>query len=202
MNMDEQEVKRYSKVVAEIYNDKTFENAISPYASFFLNNDDEVFYSNHRHDNSRRNKKEREIQEGSKILDIGCGTGYYLQKIYNLFNNKINYFGLDISSSAIKIANKKLPSASFEVGVAEKLPYKVSEFDYIQIITAIENMIEPSLVINEALRVLNPNGYFSLVLHKRSIDPMIISTVYNKIKYLLKDKYKNKSTVKYTISND
>lgn len=50
------------------------------------------------------------ICASDKILDIGCGTGLYLE--HNACST-INYLGIDISSQMISIAQKKFPGHVF-----------------------------------------------------------------------------------------
>jgi ubiquinone/menaquinone biosynthesis C-methylase UbiE len=45
------------------------------------------------------------VSENTTVLDIGCGTGTLLS-LYQKYTSKI--FGIDLSSSMIKVARKKL----------------------------------------------------------------------------------------------
>ena len=59
------------------------------------------------------------------VLEVGCGNAsrlFYLSKIYK----KINFFGVDPSSAALK--NKKI---FLKKATADKLPYKKNFFDII-----------------------------------------------------------------------
>lgn len=62
------------------------------------------------------------------------------------------------------------------------MPFEDNFFDFIQIISTIENVIDPASTLKEAFRVLKDNGYLYLVLHKRSFDPLFIFELYFFIK--------------------
>ena len=90
----------------------------------------------------------------ANILEVGCGNAsrlFYLSKIYK----KINFFGVDPSSAALK--NKKI---FLKKATADKLPYKKNFFDIIiygfcLYLTDSQDLIK---IIFEADRVLKKNG--------------------------------------------
>ena len=65
----------------------------------------------------------------SKILDVGCGFGYFLKY---LKKNKRNfeYTGVDINSSFIDITKKKYSNQRFQVRDIEKEKFK-EKFDWV-----------------------------------------------------------------------
>lgn len=57
------------------------------------------------------NLVERLLKKDETILELGCGTGQFAEK---LINNKYNYLiGIDFSSIAIEMCNKRCPSGRF-----------------------------------------------------------------------------------------
>jgi 23S rRNA (guanine745-N1)-methyltransferase len=72
--------------------------------------------------------------ENKNILDAGCGEGYF---IYNLKNSlselkyydKINYFGIDISKSAINYASSREKGMNFAVASIHNLPLESNSMD-------------------------------------------------------------------------
>ncbi|MCX6165960.1 MAG: class I SAM-dependent methyltransferase, partial [Ignavibacteriae bacterium] len=65
------------------------------------------------------------IPTGSRVLEIGCGTGDLL---YNV--NSLSGVGIDFSEEMIKIAHTKYPHLNFQVAGAED--FNIDEnFDYI-----------------------------------------------------------------------
>lgn len=77
------------------------------------------------------------LNDASKyILDAGCGEGYFISKLKNyLFIKKnkgdINYYGIDISKSAIKYASKRDKDIHFAVGSNFSLPIMDNSVDCI-----------------------------------------------------------------------
>jgi SAM-dependent methyltransferase len=56
------------------------------------------------------------IEEGEKIIDMGCGPG----KVFALINKKINYVGFDYNNNYINKANQKYgDKAKFFLGTSE-----------------------------------------------------------------------------------
>ena len=64
---------------------------------------------------------------GQYILDAGCGEGYFLSMLKNKLSNEadrkdINYYGIDISKSAIKYATERDKAINYAVGSNFNLP--------------------------------------------------------------------------------
>jgi 23S rRNA (guanine745-N1)-methyltransferase len=90
-----------------------------------------------------------------KVLDVGCGEGYYLNAIFKPLETRhqIENYGLDISKEAIKLAAKKYQGSEFTVASSQNLPFKNNFFDLAIRIFAPSND-------NELSRVLKANGVF------------------------------------------
>lgn len=115
----------------------------------------------------------RYLQEGYKILDIGCGFG----KIsLELASRGYAVTGIDINSEAIgfsKIAATKLEHgqkiegrADFNVGNAAYLPFRDSSFDFAVMQAFLTTVPDPEVrirIIREAFRILKPGAYLYLV---------------------------------------
>ncbi len=65
------------------------------------------------------------IPPGSKVIEIGCGTGDLLHSLA-----PVRGVGIDISPKMIEIARSKYPDLDFLVGDAEDLPLS-EPFDYV-----------------------------------------------------------------------
>ena len=74
---------------------------------------------------------------GKRILDLGCGEGYFTRQLAR--DHPIEVYGIDISSSMIKLANKKEEQESlgiqYSVGCASE--FKVSSGSRFDLITAV-----------------------------------------------------------------
>ena len=60
------------------------------------------------------------VQSNDKILDIGCGTCYLTNKIYQISKNTS---GMDNAENMIEVAKKLRPHINFFTGDAEELNY-------------------------------------------------------------------------------
>lgn len=88
---------------------------------------------------------------GERVLDVGCGSGYYLQ----VFRDKwCSVTGIDCSAEMLEASRQKLGNnVELHLGSAEDLPFSDDEFDVVTIINALEIAPNPQKVIAEAIRV-------------------------------------------------
>ncbi len=62
----------------------------------------------------------------TKVLDIGCGTGFFLAELEEQHPGAI---GLDISHDMLKVSDEYVPGARLVTGDAEHLPFVHGTFD-------------------------------------------------------------------------
>lgn len=89
---------------------------------------------------------------GQKVLDIGCGEGYYTSAFAE--NNTV--VGIDISKDAIKCASKRCKNTEFAVASVASIPLHDKS------INTIINIFAPDSPF-EFLRILNTNGRLIMV---------------------------------------
>jgi len=97
----------------------------------------------------------RNIQNQSKVLDAGCGTGLLSLE---LEDKGCEIHGIDVSKVAIEKAKKHVPDGKFVQGFLEKLPYGDKEFDAVCCSQTLEHLRDPALVLKEMYRVLRDGG--------------------------------------------
>ena len=186
-------INQHKEKVERIYRNTKYLTAIDIWASYFAHNEDQIQYSNWRYTNNKRKKLENKlfkkfIKSGYKILDIGCGSGFFLKRIYESFNDTIKYFGIDISKEAINLAMNYFNKAKYFVSPGEKLPFENNSFDYIQIISTLWHVSDQEKVLKEVYRVLKKEGYLYIVIHKKSIDAFLLIEIFNKLNWIKKKK--------------
>jgi len=95
-------------------------------------------------------------KSNQKVLDIGCGDGVLLS-----FMEKGNLFGVDLDQSSLNYGASRV-KAKFIQAPADKLPFKANFFDIVLATEIIEHLSQPEKLIQEAKRVLKPEGYLIL----------------------------------------
>jgi len=75
----------------------------------------------------------RTVGQNMRLLDLGCGEGYYSRIIASYCNHheQIALHGIDIAKFAIAAAAKKQPNARFIVASSNRLPYPDQYFDFV-----------------------------------------------------------------------
>jgi ubiquinone/menaquinone biosynthesis C-methylase UbiE len=93
------------------------------------------------------------------LLDIGCGTGLFVEKYMMVGGTAI---GLDISRGMIRQAIWRCKERDFVVGTGETIPFCDNSFDAVASLLAFSYMRDPRAMLNEAFRVLKPNGTIAI----------------------------------------
>lgn len=96
-----------------------------------------------------------------KILEIGCGTGYFTNLMSKTLKN-IDTTAIDISQVAIDKAKKRYPNINFDIG---RLPNIEFEDEVFECITAIEILYyldakDQVESISQIYRAMKENGFF------------------------------------------
>ena len=84
--------------------------------------------------------------EATRILDIGCGDGYWMREFVKWGANPRKVAGLDLLSSRVERAIGLSPNTmSFRVGNAEELPWDVGSFDLVIQSTVFSSILDPAV---------------------------------------------------------
>jgi len=88
-----------------------------------------------------------------RLLEVGCGSGYYSEVFTTLLPGGARYTGIDYSRAMIARARARYPSTAFEEADATGLPYADDAFDIVFNGVSLMHIIEYQAVIREAARV-------------------------------------------------
>jgi ubiquinone/menaquinone biosynthesis C-methylase UbiE len=143
------------------------------------------------------------IFENSRVLDCGCGTGYYLNFIKRNLDVDFDLVGIDISRTDIqKAANPSLNKTHLGMCDAELLPFKDESFDVVLSLATIEHVISPENYLEECFRVLRRGGKLGFFIHKPFIDPLIIPSLMMKtlqMAFSAKKQQKNEERISFPV---
>jgi SAM-dependent methyltransferase len=108
----------------------------------------------------QRALKLADIQNGAKILDIGCKHAFLCDFLAKKGIN-CDYHGIDISEKVIESLKDK--KGSFQVcDVMKGLPFDSNKFDYIFCLEVLEHVENPTFLLTQFNRVLKNNGVLLL----------------------------------------
>ena len=100
----------------------------------------------------------RSVKEGDTVLDIGCGVGVFTKLVKDTYP-ECNVWGIDISDKAIEANKLKNPDITYLQGYIGRLDFLPEEkFDVIFCGETIEHLDEPSVLFNEAFKLLKKGG--------------------------------------------
>jgi SAM-dependent methyltransferase len=99
------------------------------------------------------------LARGKRALDAGCGAGYGASELARAAQSVA---GVDCAVEAIEYAraNYRAPNLVFEQASCDALPFADASFDLIVAFEVIEHLANWRAFLNEARRVLAPNGQF------------------------------------------
>lgn len=172
---------------------------------FEIKKNDEMyddFYSNYYdYVSSNDNRKNYEIglikkigntSINTNILDVGCGTGDHVNKLYN---KDYGIIGLDKSSSMVNKAKEKYPECDFKVGdILNNNLFEYNSFSHILCLGRTIYLIkEKDKFFENCYSLLEDGGYLIVNLTKRDDFNIFISNNNNKTLYN-SEKYGKKNT--------
>jgi len=111
-------------------------------------------------------KRLREIQvwEGSgchgRILDVGCATGFFLEKAQSL---GFEPYGIELSEFSFEKARSKFGDSIF-YGTIEESPFENNFFDVITMFDLLEHVKDPVETLRRCRAILKPQGIIVAVL--------------------------------------
>ncbi len=95
------------------------------------------------------------VAEGTRLLDVGCGTGGAAALAVE-YGAEVS--GLDPSEAFVSVARKRLPGADIRVGGLDSLPYADGRFDAVLVANPMRCSALSVAAVRELGRVCAPGG--------------------------------------------
>jgi ubiquinone/menaquinone biosynthesis C-methylase UbiE len=95
------------------------------------------------------------------VLDIGCGSGWWLERLAEHGFSEHELSGIDASPSRVGAARLRVPEADVRVGDARSLPYETASIGLVLLMLVLSSLPDATSVENtlrEARRVTAPEG--------------------------------------------
>ncbi len=129
--------------------------------------------------------KELKSKSTDKILEVGCGRGFILNILSELY--PAEFHGVDIEKEHLAIARKQLKGRNVKIRYASAygLPYSNNTFDAIVFTEVLEHLEHEDKALREIWRVLKPNGKLVMTVPNKKYpflwDPInkTLETVFN-----------------------
>jgi arsenite methyltransferase len=112
----------------------------------------------------RRRRTVREtlaVQPGERVLDVGCGPGFYCAELAAELGPSGSVVGVDASEAMIGLATRRcaeLGNVTLHVAPAESLGVADADFDAALCVQVLEYVAEPRTGLAELHRALRPGG--------------------------------------------
>lgn len=107
-----------------------------------------------------------DIQPGSRVLEIGCGSGHTACYLAERFHCQVT--AVDLSAGMIAAARQRVTKAGLQAQVRCEtadiagLPFAEHSFDYV-IVQAVLMFVDKARALTEIQRVLKPGGQFGAI---------------------------------------
>jgi ubiquinone/menaquinone biosynthesis C-methylase UbiE len=95
------------------------------------------------------------------LLDVGCGTGWWLRQLLADGRDPTSLMGVDIAPQRLELARRHLPAVRLQVADARELPFEHDSFAAVSMLLVLSSLGTRDAAlgaVEEALRVLRPNG--------------------------------------------
>lgn len=100
-------------------------------------------------------RQRRGRKQALDLLDVGCGTGWYLEHLGDLCRDKV---GVDLSGGMLSVAGNRLPGILLQQGDARNLDFPKDRFDTIVCTRVLSHLAQVRPALSEMRRVLRRTG--------------------------------------------
>ena len=102
-----------------------------------------------------------ELRSDGDVLDIGCGTGFWLSALESAGASPDHLFGVDVQPERVAAASHRVPRASVKQADARSLPFSDAGFSVVLLFTLLSSLADDDdtvRALREARRMLRPSG--------------------------------------------
>jgi ubiquinone/menaquinone biosynthesis C-methylase UbiE len=92
---------------------------------------------------------------GRHVLEVACGTGHLAEHAVACGATVV---GIDVAAPMVALARQRVPTATFQEGDAEALPFENEHFDVVLCCFGLLHFTQPAQALRKAARVLKPGG--------------------------------------------
>ncbi|MEB3300225.1 MAG: methyltransferase domain-containing protein [Candidatus Sericytochromatia bacterium] len=104
----------------------------------------------------------RALGPGTRMLEVGCGTGRELARLRDMGWDERHLHGVDLLPDRVQDARALLPGADVREGDATRLPWPDGHFAWVGQWTMLSSVLDDALrirILSEIWRVLAPGGW-------------------------------------------
>ncbi|QYZ78673.1 methyltransferase domain-containing protein [Methanofollis formosanus] len=116
------------------------------------------------------------LPKGGDLLDIGCGTGLFMN--YYLSHGGGRAVGLDLSPAMLREGRSRNRLDHLITGTADYLPFRDNSFDAVSSILAFSYVQDPAAMLDEVYRVLRPGGRVAICTLGHNLFTAALPAVY------------------------
>lgn len=101
------------------------------------------------------------LENNSSVLDVGCGVGYFMEKVRERGKKerkKIHILGVDLARNMLHKAKTSYSDIFVLEADAKGLPFKDHSFDAVLNVEVLRYFQERHFLLNELYRILKPQG--------------------------------------------
>jgi glycosyltransferase involved in cell wall biosynthesis/ubiquinone/menaquinone biosynthesis C-methylase UbiE len=108
------------------------------------------------------------IPAGSRVLELGCGTGNLLAALHPSHG-----LGLDLSPEIVKIARRNHPQLTFEVGDAEDFAIPAAGFDFVLASDLVGELEDIAAMLERVRAVSDEDTRLVLTFHNPALEGVL-----------------------------
>jgi arsenite methyltransferase len=101
------------------------------------------------------------VQPGERVLDVGCGPGFYAEELLEVVGPSGSLVGVDASPQMLAVAAKRcerFDNVAFHEGDATALPVDEASIDAALCVQVLEYVADPTAALAQMHRALRPGG--------------------------------------------